>query len=124
MMRPWVVGGLVGLVGVLALFVAARAHEDFLAYGGVVVFALAVLFLFRLIGRAYEQPGQRSPLVPVPQRQATRLWLGGLMAVLGLAGLFIAARAHEGPGYYLGLLLAGVAWLYVFRLIAASVGSR
>jgi hypothetical protein len=45
-----------------------------------------------------------------------------MLAFAGLAGLFVASGGAQGaPGYYLGLLLAGVAWLYVFRLIAASI---
>jgi hypothetical protein len=121
-MRAWLVGGVVGLVALAGLFVAATAHGGFWPYAGIVLFALAVLLLFRLIGRAFEKDGRPAPLVPVPERQATRLWLAGLLALAGVAGLFIAAGAQGGPGYYLGLILAGAAWLYVFRLIAASIG--
>jgi hypothetical protein len=120
-MRAWLVGGLVGVIALAALFIAAGAHGGFWTYAGVVLFALMVLLLFRLVGRAFEPSEKPLPLVPVPERQATRLWLAGVLAIAGIAGLFIAAGAHGGPGYYLGLLLAAVAWLYVFRLIAASI---
>ena len=122
-MRAWLRGGIVGLVAVLALFVAARAHEGFWQYFALLVFVLAVLLLFRLIARAFDPPGTASPLIPVPGTQASRLWLTGLFALGGIAALFVAAGAGQGAGYYIGLLAAGLLWLYVFRLIAASVGS-
>lgn len=121
-MRGWLHGGIVGIVAVLALFYAARAHEGFGRYFAALVFVLAVLLLFRLIARAFDPPDAKSPLIPVPQTQAARLWLAGLLSLAGVVCLFIAAHAGHGSGYYLGLLAAIVLWLYVFRLIAASVG--
>lgn len=121
-MRAWLRGGIVAIVAVLALFYAAQAHEGFGRYFAMLIFVLAVLLLFRLIARAFDPPGAKSPLVPVPRSQPARLWLTGLLAIAGIVCLFVAAGAGHGSGYYVGLMVAGVLWLYVFRLIGASVG--
>ena len=121
-MKAWLRGGIVGIVAVLALFYAAGADEGFGRYFARLVFVLAVLLLFRLIARAFDAPGETSPLVPVPRSQPARLWLTGLLSVAGIVALFVAAGAGHGSGYYVGLMVAAVLWLYVFRLIAASVG--
>jgi len=120
-MRAWLRGGIVGIVALLALFAAAGAHGGFWQYFAFLVFVLAVLLLFRLIARAFDAPGTQSPLVPVPASQATRLWLSGILALGGIVALFVAAHGGQGGAYYIGLLAAGLLWLYVFRLIAASV---
>jgi len=121
-MRAWLRGVVVGIVAVLALFYAAHAHEGFGRYFAMLIFVLAVLLLFRLIAQAFDPPGAKSPIVPVPSSQAARLWLTGLLAIGGIVCLFVAAGAGHGGGYYVGLMLAAVLWLYVFRLIGASVG--
>jgi len=121
-MRAWLRGGIVGIVALLALFAAAGAHGGFWQYFAFLVFVVAVLLLFRLIARAFDPPGTTSPLVPVPGSQATRVWLIGIMTLGGILALFVAAGAGHGGGYYVGLLAAALLWLYVFRLIAASVG--
>ena len=121
-MRAWLRGCIVGIVAILALFYAARAHEGFGRYFAMLIFVLAVLLVFRLIARAYDPPDAKSPLVPVPRSQAARLWLTGLLSFGGVVCLFVAAHGGHGGSYYVGLMLAAVLWLYVFRLIAASVG--
>jgi hypothetical protein len=121
-MRAWLRGGIVGIVAVLALFFAAHAHEGFGRYFAMLVFVLAVLLLFRLIARAFDPPGAKSPIVPVPRSQPARLWLTGLLAIGGVICLFVAAHGGNGGSYYVGLMLAAVLWLYAFRLIGASVG--
>lgn len=121
-MRAWVRGAVVGLVGLLALFVAAGAHGGFWHYAGFLVAGLAVLLLFRLIARVYDPPGEVSPLVPVPQEESTRYLLGAVACLAGIAGLFIASAGHGGAGTYLGFALTILAWGYVFRLIGAAFG--
>lgn len=121
-MKAWLRGGIVAIVAVLALFYAARGAEGFWAYFAMLVFVLAVLLLFRLIARAFDPPGVKSALVPVPRSQPARLWLTGALTIAGIVALFVAARGGQGSAYYVGLLAAGVLWLYVFRLIGASVG--
>ncbi len=50
----WIAGGLIGLVGVLGLFVSAHAHAGALYYSGLVVFALAVAILFAMLKRHFD----------------------------------------------------------------------
>ncbi len=45
---------------------------------------------------------------------------GGVYAILGIVGLLISARAHDGPIALFGLLLFGFTVLMLFRLIAIS----
>lgn len=121
-MLAWAKGIAVGAVGLAGLLVAANAHGGLPHYLGFAVAFLAAFVCFRLIARAYDAPGERTPLVPVPQSSAARQWLGGLFAALGLVGLFVAAGAHGGGALWIGLLVTFFAWLYVFRLIGASFG--
>ena len=47
--------------------------------------------------------------------------LGFFSAVFGVAGLFVAARAGEGLGYYGGLAMFAFGVLFVFILIRTSL---
>ncbi len=47
--------------------------------------------------------------------------LGFCTVVMGLGGLFVAARAGEGLGYYGGLSMFAFAVLFVFFLIRTSM---
>ncbi len=47
--------------------------------------------------------------------------LGFCTVVMGLGGLFVAAHAGEGLGYYGGLSIFGFAVLFVFFLIRTSM---
>jgi len=123
-MRAWVRGAAVGLVGLLALFVAAGADGGFWHYAGFLIAGLAVLVIFRLIARAHDAPGERTPLVPVPADEGARYRLGGAAVLLGLIGLFIAAGSQGGAGSFVGFTITGLAWAYVFRLIGAAFGDR
>jgi len=49
--------------------------------------------------------------------EASDLFTGLLMAVLGLVGLVLASGAHDDEMYLFGLSLAGFATLFVFGLI-------
>lgn len=53
----WVLGGLTALLGVIALFVAARAgsHSPVGMYGGIGLFVLSLLFVLFLLKRAYDE---------------------------------------------------------------------
>ena len=123
-MREWARGIAVGLIALVGLWVAATTHGGLLHYLGFAVAFLAIFFCFRLIARAYDGPGERTPLIPVPASDGGRQGLGAMAALLGLVGLFVAAGSHGGGGTWIGLLVALGAWLYVFRLIAASFGTR
>lgn len=51
----FVIGGLIGLLGLVGLFLAARAHNsDGLHAAGLIVFVFAVLYIFLLIKRGYD----------------------------------------------------------------------
>ena len=47
----WVIGALIALVGLVALFLASRAHDDTIYLFGIVMFVFSVLYVFGLIGK-------------------------------------------------------------------------
>ncbi len=51
----WIVGGLVGLIGVFGLFAAAHAVDPGFYLFGLLLFAFAVLFVFAQIRSAFDQ---------------------------------------------------------------------
>lgn len=113
----WIRGGVIGVVGLLGLVVAASG-AGFAYWGGLLVFAGAVLLLFRMIGRAFDPPGTPRRGLPLPRAEEARWALGGLVTVIVVLALF-AARGG-GDAYYLGLIVAGAALAYLFWLIKAS----
>lgn len=53
----WVVGLMVGVVGLFALYLASRAADTTMYYAGIGLFVASVLFNFYQIKQAYdEQP--------------------------------------------------------------------
>ena len=48
----WIVGAMVGVLGLVALVMAGNAHDDGMHVAGLVFFIGAVLFEFRLIATA------------------------------------------------------------------------
>ncbi|MGQ0675243.1 MAG: hypothetical protein ACT4N4_04045 [Rhodospirillales bacterium] len=50
----WIAGGVIGLVGVLGLFLSASAHDATFYYLGLAVFALAVLIVGAMVKRHYD----------------------------------------------------------------------
>lgn len=113
----WVRGGAIGVVGLLGLVVAAGGG-GFAYWGGLVVFALAVVSLFRMIGRAFDGQGNGSAARLVPEAGGLRWIVGGLSGVIALLALFLASGG--GDGYYIGVMLALAAFTYVFYLIKTS----
>lgn len=53
----WVLGGMTALLGVIALFVAARsgAHSPVGMYGGLALFVISLLLVLFLLKRAYDE---------------------------------------------------------------------
>jgi hypothetical protein len=50
-----------------------------------------------------------------------RTWISGVVAALvGLVGLFLASRAHEGTFYYVGLAVAALSIAFIFVLITRA----
>lgn len=50
----WVVGVMVTLVGLFALFIASRTHEPFMYYTGIGFFVASVLFNFYQVKQTYD----------------------------------------------------------------------
>jgi hypothetical protein len=50
-MGTWIVGAVMGVVALLGLFLASRAHDDMFGYFGLAVFAFGVLFIFGMVLR-------------------------------------------------------------------------
>lgn len=62
--------------------------------------------------------GRESMFTPVVMQ-----WIkGGLVALGGLVGLGYAAASHGGSGLYIGLMVALVAVIWLFQMIARAVG--
>jgi hypothetical protein len=48
---PWILGGVMALLGLVGLFVASRAEDDVFYGTGLALFLFGVLFIFGLIHR-------------------------------------------------------------------------
>jgi hypothetical protein len=55
----WVANSIVGVIGLLGLFVASRATDNTFYAMGLIVFVLAVAFIFYSIRRAFDEAGAR-----------------------------------------------------------------
>jgi hypothetical protein len=53
----FVLGGIVGLLGILALFIAAAAHSGPLYVAGLIFFSGCFIFIMYLINRAFHDEG-------------------------------------------------------------------
>lgn len=58
----WVLSGLVGVLGLIGLFVAAGTNEPVPYYGGLGFFGFSVLFIMLQINRAYPHGEDRADL--------------------------------------------------------------
>jgi len=56
----WVLSGLVALMGLAGLFVAARGGHSMPYWGGLVFFLFAVLFVFYMIKRGFDHAEHRN----------------------------------------------------------------
>lgn len=56
----WVLSGLVALMGVVGLFVAARVGHSMPYWGGLAFFLFAVLFVFYMIKRGFDHAEHRN----------------------------------------------------------------
>ncbi len=56
----WILSGVVGLLGLLGLFVAAGAHSGPVYYAGLLLFVVAVGFVMYQIKRAYDLQERRT----------------------------------------------------------------
>ena len=76
-MGTWIVGAVMGVVALLGLFLASRAHDDMFGYFGLAVFAFGVLFIFGMVlrgdgtcARPARAPLSRAGLSPWPGQAA------------------------------------------------------
>lgn len=57
-MGRWIVGGMVAIVGLVALFLASRAEDPAMYYSGLAFFVGSVLFNFLQIKQVYDEQGR------------------------------------------------------------------
>ena len=50
----WIAGGVIGLIGVLGLFLSAYAHDATFYYVGLAVFVLSVLIVGAMVKRHFD----------------------------------------------------------------------
>lgn len=124
--KLWIKGGIIAFLGLFALMAASQAHGGgWSYYGGIFVFLLCILALFRLLARQFDDPERPAPLLPVPEDGTARLVRGALAGIVFIVALSVAAGAHgSGLGYHGGLIAAGCAVVYIFYLIRMSVGAE
>jgi len=100
--------GAVGIMGLVGLFVAARAGHGIAYDGGLVFFAFAVLFIFLMIKRGYDKAeGQLSGGLPLFVRVAVAVAIGYL-----LHGISAASAPDQ------AMLVGVVSAVVVFALLA------
>ena len=100
--------GVVAVMGLAALFVAARAGHGMPYYGGLTFFVFAVLFIFLMIKRGYDRAeGITGGGLPLFVRAAASVAIGYLM--FGLAAESVPEKAS---------LTGVVAAVVVFALLA------
>jgi hypothetical protein len=100
--------GAVAIMGLVALFIAAHAGHGIAYYGGLTFFAFAVLFIFLMIKRGYDQAqGISGGGLPLFARVAGSAVIGYL--IYGLAGETIPDKA---------ILIGVAAAVVVFALLA------
>ena len=105
----FVFAGVTSLMGLVGLFVAARAGHGAPYYGGLTFFVFAVLFVFLMIKHAYDKAeGLASGGLPFFVRFAAAVAIGYL--VQGFAAASIPDKAT---------LAAIVAGVVVFAVLAA-----
>ncbi len=53
-------GGIIGVIGLLALYMAAAAHSGPMYIAGLIVFVASVLFIMFMVNRAFHDDGSGS----------------------------------------------------------------
>lgn len=51
----WISGGIALLLGLLALFVSARAHDDYIYSVGLIVAIACALFVMNMVKQAFDE---------------------------------------------------------------------
>jgi len=66
----WIVGGIVSLLGLIGLFLAANARDDGIYLFGLAVAAFAVFYVFAAIKNAFDSAEQRHAATAHPPEAA------------------------------------------------------
>ncbi len=108
----WLMALLVGLLGVMGLFVAAEAGVGGLHVAGLLLFAAAVFIVMAIISQFFDGVPENRILDIWPTEPASnRVLLAGL-ALLGLVGM--VAASSDRSLYWVGLSVAAVSWVMCF----------
>jgi hypothetical protein len=111
---PWLGGAALVAIGLLGLFVASRAEDDGTYIGGFAA-AIAALTLVWRVRAAFAGENQGVLLPPVAVEESGALiLLVVVLVVLGIFGLFLAARGEEPMAIYGGYGLFAGALIMIF----------
>jgi hypothetical protein len=66
----WIVGGIVSLLGLIGLFLAANAKDDGIYLFGFAVAAFAVFYVFAAIKNAFDSAEHRNAATAHPPKSA------------------------------------------------------
>jgi hypothetical protein len=115
----WLTGALLAAAALGGLFLASAAEGGAAYAGGLALFLVGVLGVFAVIGDGW---GWRTPAAtwvdPLPSNGAVRWVAAGVIAAVGLMGLFHARAATAGSASYsLGVALFLIALAYDFLLL-------
>jgi FtsH-binding integral membrane protein len=55
----WITGGVIGVIGIIGLFVSSRAADNTFYYLGLIVFAVAIAVIFLMIRKGFDAAGAR-----------------------------------------------------------------
>lgn len=108
---PWLGGAALVALSLLGLFVASRAADDATYAGGFVAAAIAAVTLGWRIRAGFEGERRDAALPVLVEDGDALIVLAALLVVLGLFGLFLAARGEEpmaiygGYGLFIGALI-------------------
>ncbi|HEV2549208.1 MAG TPA: hypothetical protein VGU20_17840 [Stellaceae bacterium] len=109
---PWLGGAALVALGLLGLFVASRAADQATYAGGFAAAAIAAVTLAWRVRSAFEDR-QASAALLVEDSEAL-IVLVAVLVVLGLLGLFLAARGAEPMAIYGGYGLFAGALVMIF----------
>jgi hypothetical protein len=116
----WLVGALLAAAALGGLFLASAAGGGAGYAAGLALFLMGVLGVFAVIGDGWRTPGATSDARwadPLPSNGALRWMAAGVIAAVGLMGLFHASAAAGSASYSLGVALFLITLAYDFLLL-------
>ena len=138
-MGRFVLGGVIALIGLLGLGLAAGHEDGGFHYVGLLIFLISIVLLFAQITDAASagKPGQGAglPLRPILRSFSRnrergyevlrtmgaieKFLIGGVLGVFAIISLFVAARHGEGASYWGGLAFFGICVGLIFYQISS-----